>query len=237
MNIFGIYFICCAGNYLNIINEQLKEVIDSGLYNDTTRFFIFITLFDKNNIELTNLLKKYDYENKFILITTNENLFEKYAINNYKEYVSNYDDYYLYYFHTKGVSHDSESIFSRRRRILNFFTLQKYKLSIKLLEKYDAVGCSLSMYPKLHFSGNFWWSKKSHLDNLVDKISNNYLAPEMYICSYENGKYISLNNNTNNCFEENSVDKFTNILESDILNNLSEIPIENVDQIICLQYC
>jgi len=49
----------------------------------------------------------------------------------------------------------------------------------------------------------------------------------MYVCSYENGNYISLNNDTNNCDGKNSVENFTSILESDILSNLNETPIEN----------
>jgi hypothetical protein len=47
-----------------------------------------------------------------------------------------------------------------------------------------------------NFSGNFWWSKSENMKNLND-VNDNYLAPEMYICSQENGKFISLSQKTN----------------------------------------
>ena len=128
---------------------------------------------------------------------------------------------------------------------MNFFTLNKYKISLLLLETVDAVGCCLSKYPKLHFSGNFWWSKKSHLDSLPYEIGNHYLEPEMYIGQNNNAKMVSLNNRTNilsseeidNLFLEGKdvvemintfpIENFTNLNEQNILDNLITVPIDN----------
>jgi hypothetical protein len=233
--IYGVYFICCVNNYLDIIREQLNEIVISGLYNDTSKLYLFITLFDESNLNLKKLLEDFDIENKFILITTPENLYEKYAIQNYKKYIPYSDDeYYLYYFHTKGVSKDKIcNIFSNRRKILNFFTLKKYNLSIKLLESYDAVGCVFYKYPKPHFSGNFWWSKGSHLNKIDDKISSGYLAPEMYICSVSDGKYVSLNNYVN----ERNLEDFIYLNDNDILQNINDIPLINEWAIELIKFC
>jgi hypothetical protein len=164
-------------------------------------------------------------------------LFEKFCIQNYINYIDNtLEDYYVYYFHTKGVSRppfNDDCIFVKIRKNLNYFTLKKYKISIKLLEKYDAVGCSLFRYPKPHFSGNFWWSKKSHIIKLNNKIGDGYLAPEMYICSYPDGKYVSLNNNTNN----GEVNNLIYLTEHHILNNTTDIPINNESEIQYLNMC
>jgi len=232
-NIYGVYFICCLNNYLDIVREQLTEIKNSGLYNHTTQLLLFVTLYDENNVELQNLLQEFDKKNKFKLITTSENLYEKFAICNYKKYISHCNDYYLYYFHTKGISKVSDNIFSRRRKILDFYILNKYNISIKLLETYDAVGCSLNKYPKLHFSGNFWWSKSSHLNKLNDDIGNGYLAPEMYVCSFLDGKYISLNNNTNNGI----VNNFILLNDTNIMDNVTTISIENVEHKVLLNMC
>ena len=224
--IYGVYFICCINNYLDIIKEQLNEVKQSGLYNDTTELLFFITLYHEDDNELKQILEEFDTQNKIKLITTPENLFEKYAIRNYKNYITTTEDYYIYYFHTKGVGKNdinNSSIFSKTRQILNFFTLNKYKISIELLEKYDAVGCSLYRYPKTHFSGNFWWSKKTHVIQLNDKIGDGYLAPEMYICSNSDGKYVSLNNNTNSGF----VKAFIHSSDESILSDINENPYNN----------
>ena len=201
VKIYGIYFICCINNYLDIVKEQLA-ILDKGLINVTTNVLVFITKYDKDKCqELDNILNNND---KFILIKTQDNLYEKYAINNYKKYISE-KEYYLYYFHTKGLKDKNDplfNVFSSRRQILNYYTLSHYNINIKLLECYDAVGCSLHLYPKKHFSGNFWWSKSSYLRTL-ENINDKYLSPEMYILSNNNCKYISLANDTNTILVEN----------------------------------
>jgi hypothetical protein len=222
-NIYGVYFICCINNYLEVVEEQLS-VLEKGLLNKTKKLIIFITKYENNNTELNNLLQKFNKDNKFILVTSTQNLFEKFAINNYKKYINDID-YYIYYFHTKGIKpHDNPSrhIFASRRKLLNFYTLEKYEINIKLLEKYDAVGCSLSLYPKKHFSGNFWWSKSTNVSNLPD-VNNNYLAPEMYILDNINCKCISLANDTNNIL----IDKYKFRNDNDILLNATENVINN----------
>lgn len=225
MIIYGIYFICCMTNYLEVVEEQLKMVVQSGLYNVTTQLLLFVTLYKHPNSELLSLIKKYDIHNKITMITTKENLYEKFAINNYKKYISN-TDYYLYYFHTKGLSRTNakQPHYIGRRKILNYYTLEQYKINIELLSKYDAVGCSLSLYPRMHFSGNFWWSKSSYLNTLHDVTSPNYLAVEMYILSNPACKYISLTQDTNvqNMTQFNNY-KYKNEIE--IIENLSTKPI------------
>jgi len=182
--IYGVYFCCCIGNYLEVVEEQLKcmcDVQSDNLYKKTKQILFFVCLYVNTSQKLNDLVKKYDTNDKFKFITTEENLYEKYAINNYKKHIED-PSYYLYYMHTKGVSHDinKQPIFTNIRQILNFYTITKHKINIKLLEKYDAVGCSLSIYPVLHFSGNFWWAKSEYLNKLED-CGNEYLDPEMYI--------------------------------------------------------
>ena len=221
-NIYGIYFISCINKYLNVVKEQMNLLINQGLYHGTKQILLFICQFDEEKCkDFVNFMKEIDVDNKCIWITTTENLYEKFAINNYKKYIPD-EDYLLYYFHTKGVSR-TDDLFHRRRRILNFYTLKKCELNIELLKKYDVVGCSLSMYPKPHFSGNFWWSKSEYLKNLIEPINNHYLSPEMYICSYENGKFISLSNSTNNGIVENHIYR----VDADIENSITENYINN----------
>jgi hypothetical protein len=198
MDIIGVYFICCKHNYLDIVKEQL-EILNKGLFQITKKLIVFITEYNKETcVELDIILNTMLDLNKCILVTTPDNLFEKFAINNYKQYITE-SEYYLYYFHTKAIKPKTDRYFqicSSRRKILNYYTLLHYKINIKLLASYDAVGCSLSLYPKKHFSGNFWWSKSSYLQHL-GTINNKYLSPEMYILSYTPCNCISLANNTN----------------------------------------
>ena len=228
--IYGVYYICCFGDfYLSIVEEQLSILVTSGLYNKTKKIFIFISLYNNENHRLNNLLKKFDLNNKFELITSPLNLYEKFAINNYRNYISNNNknnddssEYYIYYFHTKAITRPMNSEYHNRRKNLNYYILKKHELCLKLLNKYDVIGCTLYRYPKIHFSGNFWWSKSSHIQRLKKTVSDNYLASEMYICSYVNGKYITLSNTTNNTHDKNRLEE--NIFSNDelILKNASE---------------
>jgi hypothetical protein len=117
-NIYGVYFICCIKHYLDIVKEQLS-ILEKGLLEKTTKLIIFITNYNENDcIELDKLLSNNE---KFILIKSPENLYEKYAINNYKKYISD-NDYYLYYFHTKGLKDINDQLFYvsiSKRIILN----------------------------------------------------------------------------------------------------------------------
>jgi hypothetical protein len=40
VKIYGIYFICCINNYLDIVKEQLA-ILDKGLINVTTNVLVF----------------------------------------------------------------------------------------------------------------------------------------------------------------------------------------------------
>jgi len=216
--IYGVYFICCIEHYLDIVKEQL-DCLNKGLINITDKLIVFITKYNKNEcVELDEILSKYD---NIVSIKTSDNPFEQFAINNYKKFITE-EDYYLYYFHTKGLKKKEDpylKLYESRRQLLNYYTIEQYNINIKLLNKYDAVGCSLQLYPKKHFSGNFWWSKSSYLQHL-NEINGGYLAPEMYILSNDNCKYISLANDTNTVLidnynfpnektiEENITDKF-----------------------------
>ena len=212
--IYGVYFICCINNYLDIVKEQLK-VLDDGLIEVTSKLLIFITNYEDDKcLELDKILNN----SKFVLIKTKENLYEKYSINNYKTYITD-EVYYLYYFHTKGVSKWGDDLYncmSSRRKVLNYYTLSKYKINIDLLNEYDAVGCNLSLYPKKHFSGNFWWSKSNYLETL-NNVDNGYLSPEMYILSNSMCKYISLTNSA----VVNSIDDYNFLSDNEIKNNLT----------------
>ena len=220
-SIYGIYFICCRENYLDIVNEQLQTMLDSSLYTNIKNLLIFICLYDENSrVKLQQIFNKYDTDKKFILITTPLNLYEKFAINTYKSYIPD-ELYYVFYFHTKSGNNI--------RQNLNFYTLTKFNISLDLLKECDCVGCSLSLYPLLHFSGNFWWSKSEHTDKLKMTIDDKYLSPEMYICSREQGKYISLSQNTNytdlNCH--------INLTDQDILAAVEQ----NKNNIIVIHAC
>jgi hypothetical protein len=215
-SIYGVYFICCIGNYLSIINNQIQKLIESGLYNECDKIICFVSM---ANNECLEILQKY---NKIQVISTNENLNENFAINNYKKYID-FNNYNLFYIHSKSVVGKNQ-YFNDSVELCNYFTINKWRLNIELLNYYDCVGTNLKNYPKKHYSGNFWWAKSEHLNKLKN-INDQHLSSEMYVLSYVKTNYVSLyqscvqNEIENNYFDniegKNVVFITSNIIVSD----------------------
>ena len=240
--IYGVYFICCLGNYLNILQEQINKLINSDLYKNSEKIFCFICL-EKD--DCLSLLQKYE---KLVIISTAENLYEKFAINSYKKYIETYinnkvinekkikgindeeeeinevnKNYYLYYIHSKSVSR-TDKCYNDWRNLCEYFTIDKWKLNIELLEYYDCIGTNLKNFPKKHYSGNFWWSKSEHLNTLKD-VNDGYLSPEMYICSNMKTNYVSIYQSYVNHGDTEYPDNlYKNLSDTHLINNICIIP-------------
>jgi len=63
---------------------------------------------------------------------------------------------------------------------MEYFLIYKHNDCIELLNEYDTVG--INYIDKLHYSGNFWWTKGSYFKKLPEQIEDYYTAPEDYIC-------------------------------------------------------
>jgi hypothetical protein len=178
------------------------------------------------------LLKKYD---KFQIISTNKNLYEKFSINNYKNYIQS-SNYKLFYIHSKTVT-KTEECFNDWRFLCEYFTIDKWRLNVELLNYYDAVGTNLKNYPKKHYSGNFWWSKSEHLNKLTN-INDGYLSPEMYVLSYMKTNYVSL---YQSCVHHGNTkyDKsiYINKTNEELINNICIIPDYNNGDKGCIVDC
>jgi hypothetical protein len=210
--IFGVYFICCIGKYKEIVAEQIEIMRSSGLLGKTDTIFCFICQYEDDIMRVLD-----PYMSKLKIISTTENLYEKFALNNFRDHIPNQNEYYLFYIHSKGVSREAET-FHDVRKHLDYITLEKHEVCLFWLDHgYDAVGSSLSLYPTLHFSGNFWWTKSSHLRKLPTEVRNTYLGPEMYICCDPDGRYISI-----------CADKKQDLPDHEILKQSTCVPHNNI---------
>jgi hypothetical protein len=221
--IYGVYFVCCINHYQVVVREQLNIMTESGLLSKIKKLICFITSCDDEQV-IKNILQEYDSECTIQTVVTKENTYEKLALNNFRKYITD-NVYYMFYCHTKGVSHLPKNkyypVFEFRRKNLNFCILQKHNMCLQLLNKgYDVVGVSLSQYPTLHFSGNFWWTRSEHLIKLPEQVRESYLGAEMYICSNKNGKYISI------CQDTNDKD-ITNLTDNELQKQKTLVSIKN----------
>jgi hypothetical protein len=94
------------------------------------------------------------------------------------------DSDYILYIHTKGASKQNLENVVSWRHLMNYFNIEKYKNIFKIFEKtsYNTYGVLLTDVGnfKLHYSGNFWWSKASYLKTIkMDGVKKNRFNAEI----------------------------------------------------------
>jgi hypothetical protein len=126
------------------------------------------------------------------------------------QWVNDNTEVYILYIHSKGITRNV----NRCRGLVNW-----YKTMICGLSEYrqicwqeldrgiHAVGSYLRDAPSLHFSGNFWWSRASHIAKLPT-IGNQYLDPEMWILSSPHVTWCELVHKGNCYFRSISVEQY-----------------------------
>lgn len=213
MKIFGFYHIFAVNNYEYIITDQINNLKSSGLFDKTDTLTISI-IGNESSVSFAKLtiekqLNKTDL-NKVNIITLQNNVYESAILNEILR-LSTIDDFYCYYFHTKGVSITNQNVSFYHgldyktvsssceawRKAMEFFVFENYEVCINELNNgVDAVGMNLRTAPKLHFSGNFWWSKSDHIKKLQPiKNSKDRYSCEFWLSSCDRGVFKSLSEN------------------------------------------
>lgn len=193
--------------WMNIVMEQYKEMEDSDLFANIDDFrvtcvgkniedfeiFSHLTRMHFPNAKLTFVENKVpsdidvmaDIDNRRDSIVT-ENVTSRMI---YADAKKSTEDYYILYFHTKGITstlrhykNDPNEIDMFRtyhywRHYLNYGVLENWRSCIEALDNgYDCASVNLQSYPNIHYSGNFWWSKASHIVSLPDPATYEWFA-------------------------------------------------------------
>ena len=167
--------ICCIENWKEIYEDIINNIKTSGLYNHCEKIYLCIV----------GEIKDYFYIDKKINILYNDNNSEHYeikTINMIKKICSlTHNDINILYLHTKGVrkAGNNDCTISWRK-MMEYFLIDKWKDCLEHLNYYDTLGSNcINTFDKddimvsvngnhnYHYSGNFWWSKKSHIDKLA----------------------------------------------------------------------
>ena len=172
--------ICCIENWKTIFDDQIDSIKRSHLYDKVEKIHLGIlgSLSENDILSISS-------DEKFNILYINENiyLYEIPTINSIKKICSSYNDnkeIYVLYIHTKGVRRaGNDSVTTSWRKMMEYFTIINHEVCLKNLVKYDTLGCNLVNMSFLdniethvnkdhcyHYSGNFWWSKKSYIDKL-----------------------------------------------------------------------
>lgn len=202
MNVI-FWHICEMNNWKKVILDQYDTIVSSGLMNDIDKCYI---VFLGHNIK--NISWFIDKHDKLKLIDYNKNLheYERLCLHSLLRW-SQKNTANVLYIHAKGVSRPNTTNNMTNdniwywRKMMEYFLIEKYKICLDRLQTYDVVGCNIMDMGndlklgkedhKMHFSGNFWWSKTSYIKNLpfiapsISDLSKNeaYLLCERWILS------------------------------------------------------
>ena len=190
--IIGYIHICQKGEWKRSFDMIFNYLQNSGLYDQTIEIRCGI-LSDTGIIDYDERLKDPKIK---IIYTGKSGMYERPTLLDMKSKVvidsfeSNTEPLY-WYLHTKGLRHfgtEKESYVMDWIRLMLYWIVIKWKLAISKLKEYDTYGCNevigLGQHGEIigmFYSGNFWWTKGSHLSLLPIKIKEHYTGPEEWI--------------------------------------------------------
>ena len=207
--------ICCINNWQSVITNIYNKLKTYNLYNEIDEIRCVVSCKDES-------FKNFHFflDPKIVILEHfTENFgftFEK-KIMDYLLRDSKKEIFNVLYLHSKGVSdrHINNKNIISWTNVMLYFCLKHFKHIINNLYNCDAIGINLITEPVLHYYGNFWWSKSSHIKNL-HKCGNNYPDAEFWVTSI-NGKYLSLYNHNRNLYDYYlSEYEYSNKLENNI---------------------
>jgi hypothetical protein len=172
--------ICMLEDWKEIFLELLNKIKNSGLY-DVVEIIHLGILGSTNNLT-SEFFKTHIYNDPKIIIgyiDSRIDLYEIPSINYMKSYCDSIEnDMYILYIHTKGVRNaGNKKVTESWRNMMTYFLIENYEEILKNMDYFDAVGnniinlhdnnrCFINPAHTLHYSGNYWWSKKSHINKL-----------------------------------------------------------------------
>lgn len=206
--VHGFLHICTINNWEKVVDDQLRIIIDSGLYARLSSLYCGIVGEQNTDALLVDLPKvKILYRNpdithfEFLTLECLQEFCKSQAVSGDK----------LFYVHTKGISkkgkpdpisEEMNGYLSDWRNYLNHYILEQHEDCIKQLDHADVVGvnwrgvgtgCPIAESTASHFSGNFWWAQTDYINQLgvINEGSHGRCEAELWLGKGE-GTAISL---------------------------------------------
>lgn len=176
------------GQYQMICDEIFTYIKESSILNDSK---LYLSIVGVGDIVIP-------LEHEVIYQNDNVRVGEFPILMKIREMSMNTEDECnVLYIHTKGASTPKNECINDWRRYMLYFNVIKYKDCIEKLKKYDTCGVDLRGEPVLHYSGNFWWSKYSHIRKLttfkkMDVVLTERHKGEFWICDIIDGEFYSM---------------------------------------------
>ena len=185
--IIGYFHICQVGNWRKSFHMIMESIMQSGLYDAANEIRCgVLTEFG----EYDQMIHSYEKIQIVYLGTPAE--YERPTLLHMRE-AENTDPVHTKYFyiHTKGIrwfDTPQEPFVIDWINLLLYWNIEQWRDAEDTLNKYDTYGCNYyngDKYP-VHYSGNFFWTTRQHINTLPRTIGNGYNDPEFWICSAGN---------------------------------------------------
>ena len=180
-NIIGYFHICQKDGWKKSFDLIFSYIKNSGLYDATNEIRIGIVN-DTGIIEDDIII----HDPKFkIIFCNNSSQYERPTLYHMRN--SSFNDLgntLYWYCHSKGLRHfntENENKIINWIELLSYWNFTQWKLAIKMLKNYNTYGCN-ALSSRVHYSGNFWWAKATHIQQLPSNIEDYYTAPEDWVC-------------------------------------------------------
>jgi hypothetical protein len=188
--------VCCINNWEEVFAQLISDIKRSGLYEKVEKIRCVILTLNGISDELFR-----DPKIELVEIHRNLNLYEQATLHPLYEHAQK-EEFNVLYLHTKGVRHNNTNPgVVDWVKFLSYYNIEQHEKCIQGLETHDTVGVNLSDSPCVHYSGNFWWSKSSHLRKLEKCKYECYNSPEFWVTSIQ-GKFLTLATSNVNHYHE-----------------------------------
>ena len=192
MTIIGYIHICQEGDWQKPFDLIMNSIKNYGLFNETVEIRCGIV----SNSGIFKNDTRFDDPKIKIIYTSTSNFYERKTLEHMRQYADiDSPNSKYWYAHTKVISHFGKGNFHKEKciidwiNLLNFWNFEHWRIAVEKLNDYDTYGCSGCNIHHLHYSGNFWWARASHVKTLPLNIGQGYTDPEFWICINNNKMY------------------------------------------------
>ncbi len=187
LNIIGYIHVCQKEGWKRSFDLIFSKIKESHLYEHTAQIrlsilsdneFIDDERFNDPKMTIVYKGRSEEYERPTLLHMKKQSFIDPLTTR-------------YYYLHTKGLRHfntEREGPVLDWIKLMLYWNIERWDNAIHILNyNYWTYGCN---FTGIHYSGNFWWSKPSHIQRLSDDIPDYYTSNEDWVSMLYYGQHI-----------------------------------------------
>lgn len=179
-NIIGYIHVCQKEGWKLLFDMFMDKIKQSKLYDNTNE--IRVSILNDNGLIIDDI--RFNDTKIVIIYKGISSEYERPTLLHIKSQCEKDPENTLYYYlHTKGLSHlgtEKEPYVIDWINLMLYWNIERWETAVNILSQdyYWTYGCN---HTGIHYSGNFWWSKPSHIKRLSNYIPDYYTAPEDWV--------------------------------------------------------